>query len=84
MAYTVSLTKPATKEYRVLRGAARSAVERAIDAMEQDPFLCDIKKLKTPFEGYRVRAGDYRILFTLESRSITIYSIAHRKDAYRI
>ncbi|MDA1348242.1 MAG: type II toxin-antitoxin system RelE/ParE family toxin [Chloroflexi bacterium] len=36
-------------------------------------------------EGWRVRVGDYRILYTIddESRIVTIYRVAHRRDAYR-
>lgn len=43
----------------------------------------DIKKLNVPFAGYRLRVGCYRLLFTIEKDSIQIYSIKHRKDAYR-
>lgn len=41
------------------------------------------KKLQPPLPGYRVRVGEYRILFTLESDFVRIYRIKNRKDAYR-
>jgi len=42
-----------------------------------------VKKL-TDQEGYRVRIGNYRILYTLNLKEKEVYvkSIAHRKDAY--
>jgi mRNA-degrading endonuclease RelE of RelBE toxin-antitoxin system len=42
-----------------------------------------IKKLKLPFEGFRKRVGDYRILFDFELETVFIYRIKNRKDAYR-
>ncbi len=56
-----------------------------IENLKENPFnkKLDVKKLKTSFEGYRVRKGSFRILFEKENKIITIYSIKHRKDAYK-
>ena len=44
----------------------------------------DVKKLKPPVGGFRLRCGDYRIFFDLKgSDSIEITVVRHRKDAYR-
>lgn len=53
--------------------------------LKEDPFsrALNIKKLQPPLEGYRLRVGEYRVLFDIEEDSILIYSIKHRKDAYR-
>lgn len=42
-----------------------------------------IKKLKSPQQCYRLRTGNYRILFEKEQNIITIHYIRHRKDVYR-
>ena len=42
-----------------------------------------IKKLKLPFQGYRKRVGNYRILFDFDNAVIVIQRIINRKDAYR-
>ncbi len=42
-----------------------------------------IKKLKAPFEGYRKRVGDYRILFDFKEDTVFVHRIKNRKDAYR-
>ena len=44
----------------------------------------DVKKLKSPLAGLRLRCGDYRIFFDLkENNMIQIVAVRHRKDAYR-
>jgi mRNA interferase RelE/StbE len=49
----------------------------------QENLSGDIKKLKGSKNQYRLRVGKYRILFELESTTITVYDIGNRKDIYR-
>lgn len=44
----------------------------------------DVKKLKTPLTGFRLRCADYRVFFDLQGENtIEITSVRNRKDAYR-
>lgn len=43
----------------------------------------DIKKLKGTKNHYRIRVGDYRILFVLESDTMYVYDISHRRSVYK-
>jgi len=43
----------------------------------------DVKKLTDHAPEYRLRVGNYRILFEINANKIVIYRIRHRKDAYR-
>ena len=44
----------------------------------------DIKKLKAPLLGYRLRCGEYRIFFDAKDEmTIHVMAVRHRKDAYR-
>ncbi|HEV2103578.1 MAG TPA: type II toxin-antitoxin system RelE/ParE family toxin [Candidatus Acidoferrum sp.] len=44
----------------------------------------DVKKLKPPLIGFRLRCSDYRIFFDLKNDdAIEVTAIRHRKDAYR-
>ena len=44
----------------------------------------DVKKLKPPFIGFRLRCGDYRVFFDLkDENALEITGVRHRKDAYR-
>jgi mRNA-degrading endonuclease RelE of RelBE toxin-antitoxin system len=82
MEYSVYLTQTAEKQLLQLEKSMRVRIADAIDGLAQNP-LTGAKKLKTPFSGYRLRVGENRILFVVEKHHVTIYSIKHRKDAYR-
>jgi len=43
----------------------------------------DVKKLKPPLAGFRLRCGDHRVFFDLGDDAIEITSVRNRRDAYR-
>ena len=43
----------------------------------------DVKQLTNFSPEYRLRIGDYRVLFEVEQNKIAIYRIRHRKDVYK-
>lgn len=44
----------------------------------------DIKQLKPPQTGYRLRCGDYRLFFDFKNRTtIEVLGVRHRREAYR-
>ena len=44
----------------------------------------DVKKLKPPLTGFRLRCGDYRVFFDLrDENTIQIAAVRHRREAYR-
>jgi len=43
----------------------------------------DVKKLKGSKNEYRLRVGDYRVLFELEGPAVMVYAAGRRKDIYR-
>ncbi|HJT70305.1 MAG TPA: type II toxin-antitoxin system RelE/ParE family toxin [Terriglobales bacterium] len=44
----------------------------------------DVKKLKPPFTGFRLRCGDYRVFFDIQrENAIAITGVLHRREAYR-
>ena len=42
----------------------------------------NIKRLQHAAAGYRLRSGDYRILFDIEADTVIVQTIKHRKEAY--
>jgi mRNA-degrading endonuclease RelE of RelBE toxin-antitoxin system len=69
-----------------LRAIDREAALRILNCL--DRYLAtragDVKKLKPPFLGFRLRCGDYRVFFDLKNdNTIEITGVRHRKDAYR-
>jgi len=83
--HRIVLTAKASREYKKLPEQAVSFVNAAIDHLALDPFSksLDIKKLKSPFNGYRLREREWRILYTVDRKIIEIYSIKNRRDAYK-
>jgi mRNA interferase RelE/StbE len=54
-----------------------------IEEFASNPTLIKIKKFKTPFDGaYRLRIGDYRVIFYQENDLMLISRVAHRKQVY--
>lgn len=59
-------------------------VSTKIIALQDDPRPFGIKKLEG-IEGYRLRVGDYRVIYTIDdkSKTVTVTLVAHRREAYR-
>ena len=55
-----------------------------IEELKYNPFPGNSKKLKENL-GYRLRVGDYRVLYTVDKivQIIEIYKIGHRRDIYK-
>ena len=83
MACRVSLTKKAEKDFDNLSCNTQVTIFEILQTLENFPNCNNLKKLRKPFCGYRVRMGRYRILFTVCKDDIVVYKIKHRKDAYR-
>ncbi len=60
----------------------RRLLER-LEKLSRNPFPPGVKKLKDR-DGYRVRVGNYRIIYDVDTKGyvIVVTVIAHRKDAY--
>ncbi|MCL4523300.1 MAG: type II toxin-antitoxin system RelE/ParE family toxin [Acidobacteria bacterium] len=72
------------RELRRLPSRDVERIVRVIESLGESPRPTGCHKLATG-DGFRVRQGDYRILYTIddEARVIEIYKIGHRRDVYR-
>lgn len=65
----------------------RGQIKRRIEALAANPTPQGSKKLQGVMDGenhvYRVRQGDYRILYSVRPVIIVVLDIDHRKDVYR-
>lgn len=84
MSWRVDLARDAKKELASLPVAMQKRVARVLLSLEGEPFPAGCKKLKSR-DGWRVRVGDYRILYFADkaARQIVVGVIAHRRDVYR-
>jgi mRNA interferase RelE/StbE len=83
--YSIRFKASAEKE---LRGLPKSVLDRVlerIDGLKSDPFPHGSRKL-TDAEGlYRIRIGDYRVVYGVDvpGTTVTIQYIRHRSQVYR-
>ncbi len=84
MPYTVKLKKSAEKELDYLPTRIHDKIINLLLSLKENPFPRNSKKLHGR-EGWRIRVGDYRILYIIDEsdRIIEVISVAHRKDVYR-
>jgi mRNA-degrading endonuclease RelE of RelBE toxin-antitoxin system len=69
------------EQVRALPKDARRLIGVKLDRARND-LVGDIKKLKGFKNKYRLRAGNYRVLFELEGACLVVYSVSDRKDIY--
>jgi len=84
MPYTVYLKRSAEKELARLPAEIHDRVVKRLISLRDNPHPSGAKKLLGR-EGYRIRVGDYRILYVIneKERKVEVVSIAHRKEVYR-
>jgi mRNA interferase RelE/StbE len=84
MKWRVGVARTAEKELAKLSTENQLRVARAIRSLEDDPVPATAKRLKGR-EEFRIRVGDYRVLYIVDhkSRFITISAIGHRREVYR-
>ncbi|MGH2605016.1 MAG: type II toxin-antitoxin system RelE family toxin [Anaerolineales bacterium] len=83
--YRVLLKPSVEKDLRPLpKRAVRRLVAR-IEALAADPFPRGSAKLAGAEALYRVRVGEYRVIYGVDSRAqvVLVHYVRHRKDAYR-
>ena len=81
MKYRIFYEKEALKELDKLETSISRRIIKKIDEMSENPSSCDIKKLKAS-NDYRLRVGDYRIIFLFDKDLIKILKIGHRRNIY--
>lgn len=83
MIYQVRLLHSAEKEMDRLPATIHTRLSKRILTLEENPRPRGIKKLSGRDE-YRLRVGDYRILYTIddENHTVTIIAVGHRREVY--
>jgi len=82
--YDVKLAHSAKKEVKLLDGVIRVRVIQAFRALTNDPRPPGCRKLVGARNRWRLRVGDYRILYTIEDSShlVEVVAVRHRSKAY--
>ncbi|GHV60071.1 hypothetical protein FACS1894103_4720 [Campylobacterota bacterium] len=78
----VELDKTPLKHLKQMNEPMKSRIVKALDKLEREPPLGDIKKLQGE-DGFRVKVGSYRIIYYIQGDIITVTKIAPRGGAYK-
>ncbi len=85
MEYQIRIKKSAIKELSKLPKPIATKASKVIDQFKTNPYPKGYKKLKGSDNDYRVRIGNYRVLYSIHNDVliIEVIKIAHRKDVYK-
>ena len=83
--YRIELRPAAVRELEGLAKSVRSRVVRKIESLATDPRPAGVKKLAGEDGLWRVRIGDYRVIYTVHDAVllVLVVTVAHRREAYR-
>ena len=84
MTFAVEVQRPAEKELAQLSSEVQQRIARALLRLADQPYPVGCKKLRGS-DGYRIRVGDYRVLYTVDAaaRKVVVSALGHRREIYR-
>ena len=84
MAYRVRIEKQASKALEKLDTVTQNRIVKVIRSLADNPRPPGSRKMKNR-EGWRVRIGDYRVIYDIndESSVVSVAKIGHRREMYR-
>jgi len=85
MRYILEFTASATREFRDLDRQLQRRITEKVTALCADPFPAGSKKLKGQADHFRIRVGDYRVIYRIDGKRVVIVvvRIGHRREVYR-
>lgn len=83
--YSIEFAPKAEKAFRKLERNVQKALQEKIDTLIITPRGINTKKLQGGYEMYRLRVGNYRIVYSIQDKKliILVLHIGHRKDIYK-
>ena len=84
MRYTVTLERGPQRALDSLRGDIYHRIIEALRGLADNPRPHGVKKLKGCRDYWRIRVGDYRIIYTIQDDRllVTVLRIGNRRDVY--
>lgn len=82
--YKIVLKKSVNKDLRKINRQELPKIINAVEALATNPFPTGSRKLTGSDLNYRIRIGDYRVIYAVfpSAHEIVIQRIRHRKDVY--
>lgn len=85
MLYTVKFTHHAARSFRKLSRDVQTRLSPSIESLKDNPRPPGSEKLKGSDDAYRIRVGDYRILYEVRDKELIVYIIetGRRREVYK-
>jgi len=85
LAYSVELAPAAKRQVRKLDRSIQGRIIRRLEALGKDPRPPGVEKLEGNENTYRVRVGEYRIVYEIRDKILVILvlKVGHRREIYR-
>jgi mRNA interferase RelE/StbE len=82
--YSLEIKQSAEKEMDALDDALFARIDRKIMALAENPRPAGCKKLKGYKDQWRIRVGDWRVLYIVDdsTKLVSITRVAHRREVY--
>ena len=83
--YRVTLARSAEKELLALGDPLVRRIFARIESLASSPRPPGCKKLEGRTGAWRIRVGEYRVIYTIDDgkRVVDVSAVRHRRDAYR-
>ncbi len=83
--YQIEFVKQAAKQLKALPAQEQERLQPKIDALANEPRPIGVIKLTGEEDLYRIRVGDYRIVYSIQDDQllVLVVKIGHRRDVYR-
>ena len=80
--YEVEFKASAAKEFRKLPPDIKARIRKAIGALQADPRPAGVKKLAGETNLYRIRIGEFRVIYEIddEAKILVVTRVRHRRD----
>jgi len=85
MAYSILLTPPAERQLRALAESVQKRIVKQLKSLRENPRPQGVKKLAGEDDLYRIRQGDYRIIYMIREKEliVLVVKIGDHKEIYR-
>jgi mRNA interferase RelE/StbE len=85
MPYSILFTPRAERDFSTLERTVQQRLRRHIDRLGENPFPPGTKKLHVEEPYYRIRVGNYRVIYQVQAHELVVIvvKIGHRREVYR-
>jgi mRNA interferase RelE/StbE len=85
MTYRIEFSRRARKQFKALPEEIKNRLQPKVDALQENPLPIGVVKLADEDDLYRLRVGDYRLIYQIQNEILVILvlKIGHRREVYQ-